>query len=238
MKINGREKDIALLEQLYESKRPEFVVVYGRRRVGKTYLVSELFKSRFTFYHTGLSPVQQDKTNILREQLYAFYTTLRSYGLDSDVPQPKNWLDAFELLKSVLIRKKNGQRQVVFIDEMPWLDTPRSNFITAFEHFWNGWGARQEDLMLIVCGSATSWMKQTLVNSKGGFYNRITREIKILPFNLHETEQLLRDIGISDHWITQMKETWFLRNRSDLIIDLVELMKLTWFELREGENNI
>ena len=196
MKINGREMDIALLEQLYESKRPEFVVVYGRRRVGKTYLVSELFKSRFTFYHTGLSPIQQDKTNILREQLYAFYTTLRSYGLDSDVPQPKNWLDAFELLKSLLIRKKNGKRQVVFIDEMPWLDTPRSRFITAFEHFWNGWGARQEDLMLIVCGSATSWMKQTLVNNKGGLYNRITREIKILPFNLHETEQLLHDNGV------------------------------------------
>ena len=98
MKINGRENDIALLEQLYESKRPEFVVVYGRRRVGKTYLVSELFKSRFTFYHTGLSPLQQDKKNFLYEQLHAFYTTLRSYGLDTDIPRPQNWLDAFELL--------------------------------------------------------------------------------------------------------------------------------------------
>jgi len=196
MKINGRENDIALLEQLYESKRPEFVVVYGRRRVGKTYLVSELFKSRFSFYHTGLSPLQQDKKNILYEQLHAFYTTLRSYGLDTDIPQPQNWLDAFELLKSLLIRKKNGNRQVVFIDEMPWLDTPRSNFITAFEHFWNGWGARQEDLMLIVCGSATSWMKQTLVNNKGGLYNRVTREIKILPFNLHDTELLLQENGV------------------------------------------
>lgn len=196
MKINGRENDIALLEQLYESKRPEFIVVYGRRRVGKTYLVSELFNSRFTFYHTGLSPLQQGKKNILQEQLHAFYATLRSYGLDNDIPQPTNWLDAFELLKSLLISKKNGQRQVVFIDEMPWLDTPRSGFITAFEHFWNGWGARQEDLMLIACGSATSWMKQTLVNNKGGLYNRITREIKITPFNLHDTEQLLQDNGI------------------------------------------
>lgn len=196
MKINGREKDIALLEQLYGSKRPEFVVVYGRRRVGKTYLVSELFKSRFAFYHTGLSPFQQVKKSILQEQLHAFYTALRSYGLDSEIPQPSNWLDAFELLKSLLIRKKNGQRQVAFIDEMPWLDSPRSGFITAFEHFWNGWGAGQEDLMLIVCGSATSWMKQTLVNNKGGLYNRITREIKILPFNLHDTEQLLQHNGI------------------------------------------
>ncbi len=196
MNINGRERDIALLEQLYGSKRSEFVVVYGRRRVGKTYLVSELFKSRFTFYHIGLSPIQQGKNNILHEQLHAFYVTLRSYGMDSDVPQPNNWLDAFELLKSLLIRKQNGERQVVFIDEMPWLDTPRSNFISAFEHFWNGWGARQDNLMLIVCGSATSWMKQTLIDNKGGLYNRITREIKILPFNLHDTEQLLKDNGV------------------------------------------
>ena len=195
MKISGRERDIALLEQLYESKRPEFVVVYGRRRVGKTYLVSELFKSRFTFYHTGLSPLTEGK-NILSEQLRAFYTTLLEYGLDADSPRPQSWLDAFELLKTLLVHKKSGERQVVFIDEMPWLDTPRSGFITAFEHFWNGWGARQEDLMLIACGSATSWMKQTLVNNKGGLYNRITREIKIQPFNLHATEQLLLDNGV------------------------------------------
>ncbi len=196
MKINGREREIALLEQLYNSKRPEFVVVYGRRRVGKTYLVSELFKDRFTFYHTGLSPLQQDSKNMLHEQLHAFYTTLCSFGLNTDVAKPQNWLDAFELLKSLLISKNNGQRQVVFIDEMPWLDTSRSNFITAFEHFWNGWGARQEYLMLIVCGSATSWIKQTIVNNKGGLYNRITREIKVQPFTLHETEQLLQHNGI------------------------------------------
>lgn len=196
MKINGRENEIALLEHLYESKRPEFVVVYGRRRVGKTYLVSELFQSRLSFYHTGLSPLQQDMKNVLREQLHAFYITLRTYGLDSEIPQPQNWLDAFELLKLLLLKKKNGKRQIVFIDEMPWLDTPRSNFITAFEHFWNGWGARQEDLMLIVCGSATSWMKQTIINNKGGLYNRVTREIKLEPFKLHDTEQLLLANGV------------------------------------------
>lgn len=196
MKIYGRENDIALLEQLYASKRPEFVAVYGRRRVGKTYLVSELFKSRFTFYHTGLSPLLFARKNALREQLHAFYLTLRSSGLDADIPQPTNWLDAFEMLKSVLVSKANGKRQVVFIDEMPWLDTPRSNFLAAFEHFWNGWGARQENLMLIACGSATSWMKQSIINSKGGLYNRITREIKVLPFSLHETEQLLQERGI------------------------------------------
>lgn len=196
MKIKGRENEIALLEQLYESKRSEFVVVYGRRRVGKTYLVSELFQSRFAFYHTGLSPIQQDTKSILYEQLHAFYITLRSFGLDITIPQPQNWLDAFELLKSLLIQKRDGKRQVVFIDEMPWLDTPRSSFMTAFEHFWNGWGARQEDLMLIVCGSATSWMKQTLINNKGGLYNRITREIKVQPFTLYETEQLLLENGI------------------------------------------
>jgi len=196
MKIYGRENDIALLEQLYASKRPEFVAVYGRRRVGKTYLVSELFNSRFTFYHTGLSPHLHTKKNALQEQLHAFYITLRSSGLDADIPQPTNWLDAFELLKSVLLHKSNGKRQVVFIDEMPWLDTPRSNFLAAFEHFWNGWGARQENLMLIVCGSATSWMKQSIINNKGGLYNRITREIKVMPFSLHETEELLKDRGV------------------------------------------
>ena len=196
MEILGRENDIMLLEQLYKSNRPEFVAVFGRRRVGKTYLVSEVFRDRLTFYHTGLSPFMRERKNLLRDQLQAFYITLLDCGLSRETPQPRNWLEAFDLLKNLLTAKENGKRQVVFIDEMPWLDTPRSGFVSAFEHFWNGWGARQQQLMLIVCGSSTSWMKQTLINQTGGLYNRVTREIKLKPFSLHDTEKLLIHNGV------------------------------------------
>ena len=196
MEVLGRETEVALLEQLYKNDRPEFVAVFGRRRVGKTYLISEVFRDRLTFYHTGLSPFKREKKNLLNDQLQSFYITLLNSGLPKDMRQPHSWLEAFDLLEKLLTIKNDGNRQVVFIDEMPWLDTPRSNFVSAFEHFWNGWGARQQQLLLIVCGSATSWMKQTLINQTGGLYNRVTREIRLKPFSLRDTEDLLRHNGV------------------------------------------
>lgn len=195
--IIGRTKEIGLLEDLYNSGRPEFVVVHGRRRVGKTFLVRELFSDKLTFYHTGLSPVEiQDETStILKQQLEAFYSSLSRFGYRGAMP--KDWIQAFDALIS-LLESKNDERMVVFIDEMPWMDTAKSGFITAFEHFWNGWGAGQERLMLIVCGSSTSWILDKIINNKGGLFNRITSEIALQPFTLKECEEFYqsRDIVI------------------------------------------
>lgn len=205
MNIVGREQEIKELERLYSTGHSEFVAVYGRRRVGKTFLIKEVFKERMSFWHTGLSPYDRDKRLLLRDQLQAFYFSLQDYGLEGETC-PKSWLEAFRLLEKLLDMKNDGSRQVVFIDELPWMDTARSRFIPAFEHFWNGWAARRDNVMLIVCGSATSWIEDNLINSKGGLYNRLNNEIKLYPFTLRECENYFsqRQIGMSRYDIAQV----------------------------------
>ena len=203
--IIGRAKEIAELMGIYRRKQSQLVAVYGRRRVGKTFLIRELFKENFAFYHTGVSPAELQGKNLLEEQLSAFYVTLKRHGYQSATP-PTNWMEAFNCLIELLSKTDKNSRTVVFIDEMPWMDTPRSGFITAFEHFWNGWGAGQDNLMFIVCGSATSWIQANLINSYGGLYNRVNAEISLAPFNLCETEQLLQaqDVSMPRYDILQL----------------------------------
>lgn len=154
-------------------------------------MVKEVFKDRFSFWHTGLSPYDHDRRFLLRDQLQNFFYSLQDYGLEGSTC-PKSWLEAFRLLEKLLMQKDHGQRQVVFIDELPWMDTARSRFIPAFEHFWNGWASKRNNILLIVCGSATSWMEDNLINNKGGLYNRVNHEIKLYPFSLAECEEYFR----------------------------------------------
>lgn len=193
--MTGRTKETLELEELYNRNRSELVAVYGRRRVGKTYLVERVFKNRFSFRHAGLSPVEHTKKGFLDAQLKHFYNSLKTFGLKSN-ECPSSWLDAFYLLQQLLEHKDKGKRQVVFIDELPWLDTPRSGFITAFEGFWNNWGAHRDNLMVIVCGSASSWMLDKLINNHGGLYGRVTYEIKLSPFTLRESADFMKEFGI------------------------------------------
>ena len=195
--IIGREQEQNKLQELYDSEKAEFLVVYGRRRTGKTYMVREYFEEKFSFFHTALSPFEMnDNQELLAyQQLRKFGDTLRSYGSLS-AGTPEDWFEAFDRLKELLLRQPKRKRLVVFIDELPWLDTPRSNFVTAFEHFWNSWGAGRHNLFLIVCGSATSWISNKLLNNTGGLYGRSTCEMQILPFNLHECELLYQKNGL------------------------------------------
>ena len=132
--IIGRKREIESLMNVFHKKQSQLVAVYGRRRVGKTYLIRELFKEHFVFYHTGISPLELEGANLLEAQLSAFYSSLIHYGAEATT-RPRSWMDAFDRLTQLLEQQKNGKRAVVFIDEMPWMDTPRSGFITAFEHF-------------------------------------------------------------------------------------------------------
>lgn len=176
---------------LYNSKKAELVAIYGRRRVGKTYLVDETFKGNIAFRHAGLSPIDDGSRSSLSKQLKHFYYSLRLQGLDNE-KIPKSWIEAFYLLEKLLQSKDDGTRQIVFLDELPWLDTPRSGFITAFEGFWNTWGSHRNNLMVIVCGSANSWILDNLINNHGGLYNRVTYEIKLSPFTLRECEEFFK----------------------------------------------
>lgn len=206
-KIIGRKAEIRQLKEIYDSGEPEFVVVYGRRRVGKTFLVRELFSQDFAFYHTGLSPLDLEDTKLMSHQLQNFSSSLRHYGINLD-GMPHDWITAFDCLRDYLedsIKKTPDKRQVVFIDELPWMDTPRSMFVSALEHFWNGWGAAKSQLMLIVCGSATSWISDNLFHNHGGLYNRTTREIKLHPFTLREAELFYEHKGIALNRYSQMQ---------------------------------
>ena len=194
--IIGRRQEIEELQELYHSGRAEFVAVYGRRRVGKTYLIDETLGDRITFRHAGLSPVDDNgKQNLMKDQLQHFYHSLISQGMRKS-RQPTSWLEAFYMLQTHLKAIDNGSRQVVFIDELPWLDTPRSKFVMALEGFWNNWACHRHNLMLVVCDSANSWMLDNLVNNHGGLYGRVTYEIKLSPFTLNECEAFFQSRGI------------------------------------------
>ena len=191
----GREKEQKELLRRYRGNRAEFIAVYGRRRVGKTYLIDETVRDRITFRHAGLSPVEGNGSGRMKAQLEQFYFSLLKHGMRRS-HQPKDWLEAFYMLETLLQEKDDGSRQVVFLDELPWLDTPRSGFVTALEGFWNNWCCHRHNLMLIVCGSASSWILDKLINNHGGLYGRITHEIKLAPLTLRECEALTQENGV------------------------------------------
>ena len=185
----GRKQELADLQSYYNSGRAEFVALYGRRRVGKTYLVNEFFNMHYDFYITGV--IDGDKS----EQMAAFTKGLRNIGYTGRVPQ--KWMDAFFLLENILEKNmQDDKRCVIFIDELPCFDTQKAGFIKALGHFWNSWAQLHKNVMLIVCGSATSWMIKNIIDNHGGLHDRITHEMHLHPFNLYETEQMLlsRDV--------------------------------------------
>ena len=191
----ARDKEVRELNRLYDSNKAEFVAIYGRRRVGKTYLVDQVFKDNITFRHAGISPVDEERGHGLGRQLEHFYLSLQLHGMKKS-RRPESWLEAFFMLEKHLQEIDDGSRQVVFIDELPWLDTPKSGFISAFEAFWNTWGCHRDNLMVIVCGSANSWIVDKLINNHGGLYGRLTYEIKLSPFTLCECEEYLKSQGV------------------------------------------
>lgn len=198
--IVAREKEQAELERLMNESTAQLLAVYGRRRTGKTFLIREYFDDDFAFKHTAVSPIElQEKGEgelIYRVQLNEFAVSLQKYG-SSDTTPIVDWFDAFHRLEALLDSRRKKKKIVVFIDELPWLDTPRSGFLSAFEHFWNNWGSGKHNLLLIVCGSATSWMLDNLINNKGGLYGRYTCEMHIHPFVLNETERYLQWRGVT-----------------------------------------
>ena len=193
----GRERERRLLEEAMDSEYSEFVAVYGRRRVGKTFLVRETFDYSFAFQHAGVANAG------MKRQLKAFTGSIREAGVEAKAV-PRDWLDAFDLLKDVIRRSSDGKK-VVFIDEMPWMDTPKSGFVSALENFWNGWASARKDVLLIVCGSATSWIIKKILRDRGGLHNRVTVEIPLYPFTLGECEKYAesRNLGMSRRQIVE-----------------------------------
>ncbi|MDR1832866.1 MAG: AAA family ATPase [Fusobacteriaceae bacterium] len=181
MEIIGRKQEIKALTSYMESGKPEFLAVYGRRRVGKTFLIKEFFRNRFAFYCTGRFDGSKE------EQLQMFNIALNKYG-KTPYPQKNDWLESFLQLEQLIKTAKSPGRKVIFIDEMPWLDTRASGFLSALEYFWNSFASARPDVFLIACGSATSWIVKKLFENTGGLFNRVTRRMALKPFTLAECE--------------------------------------------------
>lgn len=180
----GRKKQQEVFKEAITSKRSEFIVVYGRRRVGKTYLIKTYFKDKFDYELTGI------QNGSLADQLENFQEKL-SEQIGEDIAKPKNWMSAFRMLKKYLSSKKKKQKKIIFFDELPWIDTHKSKFLGMLGHFWNDW-ALYNNVVLVVCGSAASWMIKNVLNNKGGLHNRATQYVPLVPFTLSETEQFLK----------------------------------------------
>ena len=196
--IIGREKEINRLNRVLDENEAQLVIVYGRRRVGKTYLINEYFDDNFDFRFTG--SFDQSTTN----QLKNFKMELKRYS-GKDIAEIKDWTEAFFALRDYLEGLGNDRKHIVFFDEMPWMDRQKSGFLPAFEWFWNSWGSSRKNLVFIVCGSATSWMTEKIDKNKGGLFNRHTCRLYLEPFSLLETEKYLesRNIFWSRYDITQ-----------------------------------
>lgn len=188
----GREQEKKQLQELYDSGKPEFLAIYGRRRVGKTYLVSEFFKEKGVYFEiTGSKKAPKS------EQLSNFYREFTALFPEEDTGEkPKEWGEALHLLQLAIQKIPQSQKVVLFFDELPWLAAPRSGFLRALDYFWNRHISRMKNVKLIVCGSAAAWMIHHVINDKGGLYGRLSAQMRLEPFTLTEVENLLFAKGV------------------------------------------
>jgi AAA+ ATPase superfamily predicted ATPase len=180
----GRKHEILILKDALKSNKPELIAVYGRRRIGKTFLIREVYKKHIVFELSGIHNVS------LSGQLKNFRLLLSAKNVR--IKKPVDWIEAFFALGQFIGQITSKRKKVIFIDEFPWLDTRKSKFLPAFDNFWNNYASKRNDLIVVICGSAASYMINNILRSKGGLHNRITNKIHLSPFTLFETELLLR----------------------------------------------
>jgi AAA+ ATPase superfamily predicted ATPase len=198
--VIGRIDEKAILKKIEKSGEAELVAVYGRRRVGKTYLIRNGFSQGLTFEFSGIHHAT------LNQQLESFSLALTKASQGMQLATPKSWLKAFQMLIQYLSPIIEKDRAVLFFDEFPWINTPRSGFLSAFENFWNSWASKEKNLVVVICGSAASWMIKKVINNRGGLHNRVTKRIRLLPFTIGETAAYLkyRKIKLDKYQLLQL----------------------------------
>lgn len=202
MKVTGRTREKKKLDEILNSGRPEFVTLFGRRRIGKTFLIREYLSENIVFDFTGTYEAS------LEIQLQNFFNIYLKYTKgQKETVAPKNWAMAFRYLANYVggLKDRKG-KMVVFLDEMPWMNTPRSGFLPALEYFWNQHGSQMPNLALIACGSASTWMQKKLLQARGGLHNRVTQRIHLKPFTLAETEAFCKskNLALTRYQIIQL----------------------------------
>ena len=201
MNIIGRKQEKEVFGALLQSNSSEFLAVYGRRRVGKTFLIRNYFQANLVFDCTGLNGESQ------ATQLENFTDSIKEhFPKNKKVATPQTWLQAFNFLKLNIAALKTKKKKVIFLDELPWFETPKSGFKAALDNFWNNWCTKRNDIILVICGSAASWIIRHIINDRGGLHNRVTRQVYLAPFTLCETKQYLQSNAVSliDYDILQL----------------------------------
>lgn len=197
----GRQAEKLIMQETLQNDKSELIAIYGRRRVGKTYLIRQVFQNKLCFELSGSvdAPMEIQLANFAK-QLDSRMNT----GIKLSVPA--NWPEAFDMLKVYLTQLNKEGKKVVFFDELPWLDTMHSGFLSALDYFWNSWCTKRSDIVMVICGSAASWMIEKVIQNKGGLHNRITRKIRLLPFTLKETREFLqyKQIALDEYQIAQL----------------------------------
>lgn len=238
-KLVGRSAERSILKQALVSSSAELIAVYGRRRVGKTFMIRSVYEKELVFEFTGLHNARME------EQLKAFsYALKTAMNSPADLAVPGSWIAAFHILEKFLEPQVAKRRVVIFFDEFPWINTARSNFLKAFEHFWNNWASRQSNLTAVICGSAASWMIQHIVNNRGGLHNRVNIKMRLLPFTLRETEDYLksRSVNLDRYQLLQLYMTMggipqYLKNiqRGESAAQAIDRMFFTKDGAMQGE---
>ena len=222
--IIGRETEMKRLTEYLNSEKAELVAVYGRRRVGKTFLIKRFFDEKFVFYLSGAENATK------KQQLFNFTAALNRHS-GTENPIAEDWQHAFLQLEQYLRSIKTKGRKIIFIDELSWLDNAKSGFLSAFEYFWNTFASAQKEIFLVICGSATSWIMNNIIKNRGGLHNRVTRQIALEPFTLNETELFLKSkkivlsrlqiaecymiLGGIPYYLEQLEKSWSLSQNID-----------------------
>ncbi len=235
----GRQREQKSLVGYIDSGRSEFIAIYGRRRVGKTYLVRHTIADRVCFSVTGMENVGME------EQLTNFYLSLRKVYARAE--KSSTWLEAFDQMERYL-ESLATDTKILFFDELPWMATAKSDFVSALEHFWNSWVSARQDIKLIACGSAASWMLDNLINNHGGLHNRITHQMLIEPFSLGECREYFHryDFGYSDREVAECYMVFggvpfylSLMDKEESVAQNVDrLLFATTGELRQEKSNL
>lgn len=186
----GRIAEIKTLEKILRKKKSSFLAVTGRRRIGKTYLIDKFFEKNMCFRITGIQNAN------IEEQLNNFSIKLSEYSKTPILHSASNWQEAFLQLKTYLLSLEKRTKRVIFIDELPWITTQKSKFLQFLAHFWNDYLSKESHFILVICGSASSWLTKNIINDKGGLHNRITDLINLKPFTLSETKKFLLSLNI------------------------------------------
>jgi predicted AAA+ superfamily ATPase len=184
--VIGRAEEKILLKKIEISGEAELLAVYGRRRIGKTFLIRNGFTKKLAFEFTGTHNA------LFNQELEAFSLALTNASGRLQLAKPDSWIQAFLMLTQYLAPLVKKERQVIFFDEFPWINSPRSGFLSAFTNFWNSWASKEKKLVVVICGSAASWMIKKVINNRGGLHNRVTRRIRLLPFTIAETADYLK----------------------------------------------